>query len=351
MRSVFFPFPNESSFCLGHWYWTRGVQNSLQSFKDLIGIVGHTDFNPDDIRQTKWDKINQILGDNVEEGQEGEWVDDDAGWKTTLVKIQVPFHKCMQSTGMHEYMAANLHHHSLVGVIKEHITDPHMASQFQMEPYKLLWQPREDCPEVRLHSEIYTSDTFLEEHQTLQNSPREPGCNLPCVIIGCMIYSDQTHLTAFRDNHFWPTYLSFGNHTKYCRCKPSCNLCSHIAYFEMVHLFTPHCIVCWPPIKQQLSPEFKAFVSKHVGGRGTKQSLFAHCWHELFHTQLDVLFDDEFVEAYMHGIVIMCCDGVVRRFYPHLFTYSGDYPEKWIYALIRISTWLTSLFIESCLQL
>ena len=225
----FFPFPNESSFRLGHWYWTGGVQKSLQSFKDLIGIVGHTDLDPDDIRQTKWDKINQILGDNVEEGQEGEWVDDDAGWKTTLVKIQVPFHKCMQSTGMHEYMAANLHHCSLIGMIKEHITDPRMASQFHMEPYKLLWQLKEDCPEVRLHSKIYTSDAFLEEHQTLQNSPREPGCNLPCVIVGCMIYSDQTHLTAFRDNHLWPTYLSFGNHTKYCLCKPSCNLCSHVA--------------------------------------------------------------------------------------------------------------------------
>ena len=43
----FFPFPNESSFHLGHWYWTGGVQKSLQSFKDLIGIVGHTNFNPD----------------------------------------------------------------------------------------------------------------------------------------------------------------------------------------------------------------------------------------------------------------------------------------------------------------
>ena len=199
----FFPFPNESSFCLDHWYWTGGVQKSLQSFKDLIGIVGHTNLNPDDVCQTKWDKINQILGNNVEEGQEGEWVDDDVGWKTTLVKIQVPFHKCMQSTGMHKYMAANLHHRSLIGVIKEHITDPHMASQFPMDPYKLLWQLREDCPEVRLHGKIYTSDAFLEEHQTLKNSPREPGCNLPCVIIGCMIYSDQTHLTAFRDNHLW----------------------------------------------------------------------------------------------------------------------------------------------------
>ena len=232
----FFPFPNESSFRLGHWYWTGGVQKSLQSFKDLIDIVGHTDFDPDDVRETKWDKINRILGDNVEKGQEGEWMDVDAGWKTTPIKIEVPFHKRMQTPGVKEYITGNLHHRSLVDVIKERIADPHSASTFHMEPYKLLWQPSKDRPEIRLHGELYTSDAFLEEHQALQDSPREPGCDLPRVVVGCMLYSDQTHLTAFGDNHLWPGYLHFGNDTKYCRCKPSCNLCSHVAYFEAVGL-------------------------------------------------------------------------------------------------------------------
>lgn len=103
-----------------------------------------------------------------------------------------------------------------------------------MEPYKLLWQPSEDHPKVRLHGELYTSDAFLEEHQALQDSPGESGCDLPRVVVGCMLYSDQTHLTAFGDNHLWPAYLHLGNDTKYDRCKPSCNLCSHVAYFETV---------------------------------------------------------------------------------------------------------------------
>lgn len=38
--------------------------------------------------------------------------------------------------------------------------------------------------------------------------------------------------------------------------------------------------------------------------------------------------DDEFIEAYKHGIIITCCDGIKRRFYPRIFTYSADYPEK-----------------------
>jgi len=41
-----------------------------------------------------------------------------------------------------------------------------------------------------------------------------------------------------------------------------------------------------------------------------------------------VLLDDEFLEAYVHGIVLMCADGVLRRIYPRIFTYSADYPEK-----------------------
>jgi hypothetical protein len=40
------------------------------------------------------------------------------------------------------------------------------------------------------------------------------------------------------------------------------------------------------------------------------------------------MLDGEFLEACKHGIVIECPDGVSRRFYPRIFTYSADYPEK-----------------------
>ena len=44
-----------------------------------------------------------------------------------------------------------------------------------------------------------------------------------------------------------------------------------------------------------------------------------------------LLLDDEFIEAYRNGMVIRCYDGVLRRIYPRIFTYSADYPEKWVY--------------------
>ena len=55
-----------------------------------------------------------------------------------------------------------------------------------------------------------------------------------------------------------------------------------------------------------------------------------HCRRELLHAQWDVLLDDKLLKAYKHGIVVDCCDGVMRRFYPRFFTYSADYKEKYV---------------------
>lgn len=41
-----------------------------------------------------------------------------------------------------------------------------------------------------------------------------------------------------------------------------------------------------------------------------------------------LLLDDEFLHAHQHGIVLECADGIFRRVYPRIFTYSADYPEK-----------------------
>jgi hypothetical protein len=61
-----------------------------------------------------------------------------------------------------------------------------------------------------------------------------------------------------------------------------------------------------------------------------------HCRHELLHAQWTILLDDEFLEAYEHGIVVECLDGIKRRFYPRILTYSADYKEK--YAILFLST-------------
>lgn len=56
--------------------------------------------------------------------------------------------------------------------------------------------------------------------------------------------------------------------------------------------------------------------------------MLAHLRRELMHEVWGKLLDDEFVHAWEHGKVIKCADGITRRVYPRIATYSADYPEK-----------------------
>ena len=51
-----------------------------------------------------------------------------------------------------------------------------------------------------------------------------------------------------------------------------------------------------------------------------------------------LLLDQEFMEAYVHGIPITCGDGVKRQIFPRFFTYSADYPEKYVAGIISVRT-------------
>jgi hypothetical protein len=86
----------------------------------------------------------------------------------------------------------------------------------------------------------------------------------------------------------------------------------------------------------QLPDAFKDFTSQRNGGKDPSGPFKAHCNREVYHAQWRILLDDEFVHAYEHGIVIKCCDGVTRRFYPRIFTFSADFPEKCVGVMFSI---------------
>lgn len=231
----YFPYPNKNSFLLGDWYWSDGVQKSKQSFKNLLDIIGNPDFKPSDVRNTSWKFIDTTLGDSEkDDGYDGEWVDADAGWTKTLIKISVPFHNRTSNPGAQDYLGGHLYHRSLVEVIQERILDFAAAQRFHFEPYELSWSPHPSSYGITVHGEIYTSASFLKAHQNLQDMPSEPSCNLQRVVVALMFWSDATHLTSFGSAKLWPLYLFFGNESKYRRCRPTSNLCCHTAYFEDV---------------------------------------------------------------------------------------------------------------------
>lgn len=41
-----------------------------------------------------------------------------------------------------------------------------------------------------------------------------------------------------------------------------------------------------------------------------------------------LMLNDAFVDAYIHGTLITCSDGVNRRIFSRIFTYAADYPKK-----------------------
>jgi hypothetical protein len=237
------PYPNQNSFLLGEWNWNLGNQKSRESFSELLSIVGSPDFNPEEVRHTKWRKIDAILARNNfdrdssrDEDKEGEWMDEDADWNITPINISVPFHSRAKKPGVQNYVIGNLYHRSFVSIIREKLSDPHDSQHFHYEPFELFWKPTDSSDDIRVHGELYTSPAFLEAHRELQDFPGEPGCDLPRVVVAMMLSSDATHLTTFGNAKLWPGYLFFGNESKYHRCKPTCHLCNHFAYFQPVSL-------------------------------------------------------------------------------------------------------------------
>lgn len=86
----FYPYPNQSTFVLGDWFWNGGASKPQASFNSLLDIIGDPEFNQNDIQDVNWDHVNRELGaeDMVE------WLDKDAGWTSTPVSISVPFQPC-----------------------------------------------------------------------------------------------------------------------------------------------------------------------------------------------------------------------------------------------------------------
>ena len=79
----------------------------------------------------------------------------------------------------------------------------------------------------------------------------------------------------------------------------------------------------------QLPDSFESWISGWHPHWDTKRSqLMAHCRRELIQAVWKYILDDDFIHAMIYRVVITCYDGVKRRIYPRIFTYSADYPEK-----------------------
>ncbi|KAG2046144.1 hypothetical protein BDR06DRAFT_1014963 [Suillus hirtellus] len=227
-------------------------------------------------------------------------------WIKTDISIDIPTKS--KEEGPKSYTIPGFHYCPLVQVIRAAFADI-QASTFHLLPFKWLWKDPLDNTQERLLDELYTSDAWLEAQEKL---PRVPGCSLERVIAGLMFFSDATHLANFGTTKAWPLYLYFRNLTKYTQSLPQSGACHLVRFLPSLP----------DSIKDMLSS------LSRISKTGM-MSLHTHCRRELFQACWGIMLDEDFLDAYRHGIILKCADGVLQRVFPRLFTYSADYPEKY----------------------
>ena len=171
------PYPNQSAFLQGEWYWNGGQKKSQSSFQNLIKIVGHPDFHLEDVAAKNWRLIDTWLsGESKGSNKEDNWENEDdsrlGGWTKTPIRVNAPFHKRTLQKCPKEFEAGILHHCKLMTIIRERITRLSVHPHLHVEPYKLFWQPDDATELVRVHGELYTLEAFIDAHNKLQDSSR-----------------------------------------------------------------------------------------------------------------------------------------------------------------------------------
>ncbi|KAJ3546960.1 hypothetical protein NMY22_g1843 [Coprinellus aureogranulatus] len=312
------PFKTRTAFLLAEWYWTS-TRKSFDDFQKLLSVFKGPDFSLHDAINVNWQAAFSTLGANKSDlaEEQSSWISDE-GWLSTTISIDIPFHKQTKEPGTHSFTVGQFRHRSIVSVIKEKVSSRTDTSQFHYYPYEATWNRTQNSESLRLYGEMYTSCAFNEEHERVQRQrPTQLNDGLERVVVALMLWSDSTQLTSFGGASLWPCYLFFGNESKYRRGKPSEKLGHQIAYF------------------MKLPDKLNDYLKAKNGGRLPTEALFAYCTRELFHQQWSVLLSPELVDAMRYGIVLRCPDGKERCFFPRIFSYSADYPEKTLICGIR----------------
>lgn len=299
-----FLYSNKSVKLLLDWQNTGSSAKSNQEIDQLVhAVLFHPEFQLDELRSFNATRENQ-KADAAEERSSflSSFQHADIGIKVPSGSNEVPSKM---------FTIPGLYYRQIVPLIKE-MFESDISLQFHLTPYKLFRRLPNGEDSDRVYSEMYDSDAFLNEHDRVQRAPTDfPSCKREKVVAALMFWSDATHLAAFGTAKLWPIYMLFGNLSKYIRCQPNTGAMKHLAYI--------------PPFPDSLQDDLKTF---HHKWETQQKDILTHCRRELMHAVWSFLLDDDFFHAYKYGIVLRCHDGIERRIYPRIFTYSADYPEK-----------------------
>ncbi|KAL1749401.1 hypothetical protein FB107DRAFT_280858 [Schizophyllum commune] len=293
------PFENMTVYRIMTWVNNGSVMKSEEQVNELVQKI---------LRASDFDVAHL---DNFDTGRENERLSralaEAAGdprasasvfvkrYRSTKVSISVPSGHSGEPAV--NYEVSGLLHVNLTTLIKSAFSDS-LAQYLHFSPFELRHSTSGDAGDSqRLHGELYTSDAFLKAHDEVQRHgllpEDDPHCTRERMVAALQFALDGTRLANFGNAKAWPIYVTLGNLSKYIRAVPTSGALYHLAYIP------------------SLPSSFAAFGEATCPKWKTQQrDITTHC------------------RPYKYGIVVRCLDGIERRVYPRIFTYSADYPEK-----------------------
>ncbi|KAI0055661.1 hypothetical protein BV25DRAFT_1815297 [Artomyces pyxidatus] len=172
----------------------------------------------------------------------------------------------------------------------------------EFSPFMTYAPERHFCDEEktnRVFDEMHTGDWWWKLQTVLEG--KEAGAT----IVPCILSSDKTQLTTFRNKSAYPVYLTIGNIAKNIRRKPSMHGQVLIGYLPTANLI-------------------------HIKNKETRRRAVAN----LFHACMSKIVAP--LKAHgVNGMPMKGGDGVRRRCHPIFAAFVGDYPEQALVACIK----------------
>ncbi|KAG9093781.1 hypothetical protein FRC06_011376 [Ceratobasidium sp. 370] len=304
------PCPSISAFYLQRHHWLDGQTKSLAS-RDALqqDVFLQPDFNLEDMKHLNLRTLDTQLAESAK--TRNPLCPPSEGWKTTSLDIQVPPpRQSRAATSKNQpppprcYVTVpGLHVRKLTDVMRKAFS-MNTTTKFHYKPFASYWIPlgSKSGPGIRTSGEMYTSPVMIEAHEEVQRLKiADPDSAF-------MFASDGLQLGNFCNEKGWPIFGYFGNESKYERAYL---LREGSAYYL-----------------EQLPNEVREKITQLHNGKPPSEALLTHLRRELMHEVWNHLLDDDFVDAWKNGVVITCADGIKRRVFPRILTYSADYPEN-----------------------
>ncbi|KAF7794376.1 hypothetical protein EIP86_005510, partial [Pleurotus ostreatoroseus] len=280
----FSPLSNATSFRLFNWQYDGGTTKSDAAMRSLVkDVFNAPDFNLEDAQNFEPSRESRRL----DEGRLSTDMLSASGFTEGSVTLSLPktWHKFASEDAAPKVKIPGIWFRRLLSMLREEAQGP-SARSFEWNGYTLLHRDSETGREERLFSEILNSNAFLDEEKKIRNLPRNPEDppNVERVIGPICPYSDETRTAQFGGSSLWPFYIFFPWISKYMNGKVGSFTAHHLAYI--------------PKLPEILKHEY---ISHY--GKPPSSEVLRFCKSELIQAIWLLILDDEFMEAYEHGIL------------------------------------------------